>query len=451
MRTIVHDKAPLPCSISPFVIRLMALRLPILLVSLPALAADNTPLWHGIALALSSLLGGMILLLLFRRLCRKGHALLVKASRQRARRLEQRTHRVLRAQSLLRVLGGGLRLLQLLGILLILYLTAELVLSQFEATRPIARQLAGWLLDPLQQLGTMLAEQIPKLIFLLVLALVTRYLLRVIRYLFREIERGNLRIEGFYPDWANPTQKITSFLLIVFALMVAYPYIPGSSSDAFKGVSLFLGVLFSLGSTGAISNIVAGVILTYMRAYRAGDLVRIGDVQGVVVSHSLLVTKLYTIRNQEITIPNSVILQGHVINLSSAGAARGALVTTAVTIGYDTPWRQVHAILLEAAAATEEVLPTPAPFVLQTELQDFYIRYELNVYTNRPERLPFVLSALNAHVQDSFNCHGVQIMSPHYFDRARAPVISAPAQWYTQPAKREDQTTDKPGSPSPLR
>ncbi|WP_374537694.1 mechanosensitive ion channel family protein [Chitinimonas taiwanensis] len=401
-------------------------------------AHSEEKLWLGVLYAALTLLAAFVLGHLLNRTYRRLHALIVGASRRSMRKLEHRTHHIVRAAPLLQLLGGLLRLGRLLLFVLLLYLTVELLLSYFATTRPYAGRLLGWMLAPLQQGGLVVAEQIPKLFFLAVLIIVTRYLLRVIRYLFREIERGNLRFEGFYPDWARPTQKIVSFLLIAFALMVAYPYIPGSESAAFKGVSLFLGVLFSLGSTGAISNLVAGVILTYMRAYRQGDLVRIGDSQGVVVSHSLLVTKLFTIRNQEITIPNSVVLQGHVTNLSSGGASRGALVSTAVTIGYDTPWRQVHALLLEAAAQTEEVLKTPAPFVLQTELQDFYIRYELNVYTDQPQRLPFVLSALNASVQDSFNRHGVQIMSPHFFDRARGPVLTPPEHWYEAPARRPE-------------
>ncbi|HEY9104312.1 mechanosensitive ion channel family protein [Chitinimonas sp.] len=397
-----------------------------------AQAADTLDAATGYRLlyALLTVVAALLATALLGRLYRRLHALIVKRSRRTARALERRSHRVFRAIPLLQLESGLLKLGKLLLQLLLFYLTLSQVLSYFPTTRPMAAQLAGWLLDPLADGGLALLTALPQLLFLMVVVLVTRYLLRVVRYLFREIARGNLRVEGFYPDWAGPTQKIVSFLLIVFALMVAYPYIPGSSSDAFKGVSLFIGVLFSLGSTGAVSNVVAGVILTYMRAYRAGDLVRIGEVQGVVTSHSLLVTKLHTIRNQEITIPNSVVLQGAVTNLSSSGASRGALVTTAVTIGYDTPWRQVHALLLQAAADTEEVMNSPSPFVLQTELQDFYIRYELNAYTNQPERLPFVLSALNASVQDSFNRAGVQIMSPHYYDRERGDVLTPPERWY---------------------
>ncbi|QNM94704.1 mechanosensitive ion channel family protein [Chitinimonas koreensis] len=400
------------------------------LLPLPALAAGPAvlpdTLLHALGYAAITIALALAATWLLARLSRRLLAAVVRPLRRPARRLEQRSHHLVRARALLQLLTGLLRLGRLLLLALIVYVTIERCFSYFPATQALSGKLAGWLLDPLKNGALLFARALPDLLFLAVLAICTRYLLRATRYLFREIERGKLRIDGFYPDWAGPTQKIASFLLIVFALMVAYPYIPGSGSDAFKGVSLFIGVLFSLGSTGAVSNIVAGVILTYMRAYRAGDLVRIGEVQGVVISHSLLVTKLHTIRNQEITIPNSVVLQGHVTNLSSSGARRGALVSTAVTIGYDTPWRQVHALLLEAAGATAEVMASPQPFVLQTELQDFYVRYELNAYTDRPERLPFVLSALNANVQDTFNRHGVQIMSPHYYDRARAPVLSPP-------------------------
>ncbi|MBL8509670.1 MAG: mechanosensitive ion channel, partial [Chitinimonas sp.] len=257
----------------------------LLVLSPLALAFDTGlhPVWLSTVYTVLTLFGAVILGVILNRLWRRLQAWIVKRSRLRARQLEQRTHRVLKAKPLLRLEVFLLRFCKLLLWLSLFYLTLELTLSYFEATRPLAGKLLGWMLDPLKAAGQALAEQLPKLLFLLVLIIATRYLLRVIRYVFLEIERGRLRIEGFYPDWADPSRKIASFLLIVFALMVAYPYIPGSSSDAFKGVSLFLGVLFSLGSTGAISNIVAGVILTYMRAYRAGDLVRIGEVQGVVV------------------------------------------------------------------------------------------------------------------------------------------------------------------------
>ncbi|MBV8658354.1 MAG: mechanosensitive ion channel family protein [Burkholderiales bacterium] len=383
----------------------------------------------------------IFLIWLVQRLQKRIKALVYRGARQPLRALERGSHRVLRARALLDLFDGALQLIGWAAWLLIVYSALARTLAYFPATRTLSQQLGNWLIDPLREGAASVGSALPKLLFLAVVVFVTRSLLRVLRYVFSEIEQGRLRIDGFYPDWASPTRKIVSFLLIIFAIMVAYPYIPGSGSEAFKGVSLFLGVLLSLGSSGAVSNIVAGVILTYMRAYRVGDLVRIGDVQGVVVNRSLLVTKLQTIRNQEITLPNSVVLQGHVTNLSSGGAHRGALVTTSVTIGYDTPWRQVQALLIEAANSTDGVLPDPAPFVLQTDLQDFYVRYELNAYTNLPARLPYIQSALNACVQDTFNRYGVQIMSPHYFDRARAPVISPPADWHAAPAQQDTDPT----------
>lgn len=365
---------------------------------------------------------------------------MLRALRPAARRWQTRTHQVIRARSALAAASGSLRLIRLLAQLLISYVAIERILSYFPETRALSGKLVDWLLNPLIRAAVALLETLPNVLLLVVLVLMTRYLLRALRLFFLAIERGSLRIEGFYPDWASPTRKIVSFLLIVCAMMVAYPYIPGSGTDAFKGVSLFIGVLFSLGSSGAVSNIVAGVILTYMRAFRMGDLVQIGQVKGVVLNQSLLVTKLQTMRNEEISLPNSVILQGPVTNLSSQGVKRGALLKTSISLGYDTPWRQAHALLLQAAANTPEVEKTPVPFVLQTALQDFYVCYELNAYTLHPEKLPLVLSALNQHIQDEFNRHGVQIMSPHFwFNRTDRPAMSPPEEWYLPPASPPDQ------------
>jgi small-conductance mechanosensitive channel len=222
-------------------------------------------------------------------------------------------------------------------------------------------------------------------------------------------------------------------------VVIAFPYIPGSSSLAFKGVSVFVGVLFSLGSQSAISNLIAGLALTYRRSFRVGDRVRIADITGDVLESKLRVTTLRTIKNEEIIIPNSLILNSHVINYSAEALERGLILHTTVSIGYDTPWRQVHAMLLMAARKTPGLLDEPEPFVLQKSLDDFYITYELNVYTDKPEKMAGLYSELHQNILDVFNEYGVQIMSPNYKADRAEPAIVPKERWYAPPAKSADE------------
>jgi small-conductance mechanosensitive channel len=275
------------------------------------------------------------------------------------------------------------------------------------------------------------------------LFLIVRYLLDILRFFFAAVEKGDMKISGFFPEWAGPTYKITRFLILVFALVIAYPYIPGSRSRAFEGISIFLGVLFSLGSTTIIANMVAGVILTYMRGFRVGDVVKIGDTTGKVTAVSLLVTRLRTPKNLEITIPNSMLMSSQVINYSFAAGEGRLILPTSITIGYDAPWRQVHGLLLLAAERTAQVLREPAPFVLQSALDDFYVKYELNVYAASSDNMPLLYSELHQNIQDAFNEFGVQIMSPHYVaDPVSAKIV--PREHWRQPPARNPESSDKP-------
>ena len=296
----------------------------------------------------------------------------------------------------------------------LLYLFVPLVLSFFPWTAPLSRRIVGYVLSPLHAVWLGFTGYLPKVFFILVIVLVTRYLLSLIRLVFQAVKTGALAVEGFHSDWADPTYNIVRFLVLAFAAVVMFPYLPGAGSDAFKGVSLFVGVLFSLGSSGAVGNIVAGVVLTYTRAFQIGDRVRIGETMGDVVERTLLVTRIRTIKNEDITIPNGSVLSSQVINYTSQAASRGLILNTTVTIGYDAPWRQVHELLTEAAKACEGILENPAPFVLQTSLDDFYVSYQLNAYTDKPAIMARTYSELHQQIQDKFNQAGVEIMSPHY-------------------------------------
>ncbi len=242
-----------------------------------------------------------------------------------------------------------------------------------------------------------------------------------------QVRDGAIVVSGFPREWAEPTRNILRFLLVALGVVVAFPYLPASDSPAFTGVSVFIGVLVSLGSSSAFSNIIAGIVLTYTRAYRIGDRVHVGDAYGDIVETSLLVTRVRTIKNETITIPNGIVMGQAVTNYSRESETLGLILHTTVTIGYDTPWRTVHGLLIQAAQATPGVLREPAPFVWQTALNDFYVTYEINAHTDRAHDAPAMYADLHARIQDAFYAAGVEIMSPHYAALRDGNTVAIPA------------------------
>jgi small-conductance mechanosensitive channel len=299
-------------------------------------------------------------------------------------------------------------------VLALLQAYGTVVLRCFPATRYASYQITNWVFSGLATFGKAAIGYMPKLTLLALILLITSSLVKLNAYVFGEIRNERLTIQGFYPDWAEPTAKLVRMLILAAGVIVAFPYLPGSDSPAFKGISVFLGVLLSLGSTSAVAHAVAGTILTYMRAFQVGDFVRIGSDVGEVVEKTLLVTRIKTQKSELITVPNGTVLGGVVVNYSAEARRRGVIFHTVVTIGYSAPWRQVHELLLSAALATDGVLHDPAPFVLQTGLSDFYVSYELNAYTATPGNMQNVYSLLHQNIQDRFNGAGVEINSPHY-------------------------------------
>jgi small-conductance mechanosensitive channel len=290
----------------------------------------------------------------------------------------------------------------------------QAVLLVLPLTRGFARAVAGYLLAPLAYVWQALVGLVPNLFFLAVIAGATYLVLKGVRRLFVEVERGRISLGTFQPEWADPTYKLARVLVIALALVAAFPYIPGSSTPAFQGISLFLGVLVSLSSSSAIANVIAGTILTYTDAFRIGDRVRIGETTGDVVRKTLIVTRVMTIKNVVVSIPNSLVMNAAIVNYTRKAREGSLILNTSVTIGYDAPWRRVHELLIAAGRATEGVLADPPPFVLQTGLNDFYVGYELNVYTRDANRMVQIYSDLHASIQDRFNEGGIEIMSPHY-------------------------------------
>ncbi len=320
------------------------------------------------------------------------------------------------------------------------YVWVTAVLGVFHWTRGISAQLLGAVLKTLNAIGLAFVTFVPNVISIIIIVFVTRYIIKLIALVFTGMERGAISFKEFRREWTRPTFKIVRFLVIVFAAIAIFPYIPGSQSDAFRGVSVFLGVLLSFGSAGAVSNIIAGVVLTYMHPFREGDRVKIADTIGDVMERTLLVTRIRTIKNVDISIPNSIVLSSHLINFSSVAKEQGLILHTSVTIGYDAPWKTVHELLISAAKMTTHILKTPEPFVLQTSLDDFYVTYEINAYTDQANKMATIYAELHQNIQDKFNEGGVEIMSPHYAQIRDGNQITIPEQYlpknYQAPAFR---------------
>lgn len=299
-------------------------------------------------------------------------------------------------------------------IVLIAFIMLPIVFSVFPFTQSWASNLIGLFTKPLKKAVFAIWDYIPNLITVFVILFVMRYAVRFVKYIFNEIDKGKLEINGFHREFAMPTFTIVRFLLQAFTLVLVFPYLPGANSDIFKGISVFIGVLFSLGSSSAISNIIAGLVITYMRPFRIGDRITIADKTGVVIEKSPLVTRLRTIKNEEITIPNSSILSGNTVNYSTF-SEEGICFQVELTVGYEEPWQRIHELLLNIPSRIARVNQLPAPFVLQKKLDDFYVLYELNVYISKSAEIELAKSEIYQHILNDFLAAGIEMNGPHLF------------------------------------
>lgn len=320
-------------------------------------------------------------------------------------------------------------ILKWVTILLIIYISLPILFGIFPWTKNFANTLFGFIMNPVKRIALNLWHYLPNLITIIVIIIVFRYVFKGLKFLKYEIEKGDLTLPGFYPDWANPTYQIIRVMVFAFMVVVIFPYLPGSDSPVFQGVSVFLGFLFTFGSAGSLSNVIAGLVLTYMRLFRMGDRVKIGEVVGDVIEKSLLVTRIRTIKNEIISIPNSTVMNSHTINFSSVAPEKGLIIHTTVTIGYDVPWRDIHQALTDAAIKTELVLTKPKPFVLQTSLDDFYVSYEINAYVSEANKQAIIFSDLHQNIQDVCNERGIEILSPHYRAERDGNMTTIPASY----------------------
>jgi small-conductance mechanosensitive channel len=349
--------------------------------------------------------------------------------------LERKSGQMVHTDQLWHALRGSLLVPRILLTLALLYAYLYTVLGLYPWTRPAARGLFDLVMEPLRIMGSGVIREIPSLAFLAVLAVVTYYGLQLVRLFFAGIEKGRISFPGLDSELAEPTHRIVRLLIVVFALVVAFPYIPGSGSDAFKGISLFIGLVFSLGSTSFIGNLIAGYAMIYRRAFRIGDRIKVGEHVGTVMERKLMVTRLLSPKNEEIVIPNSEMLSSNIVNFSTLAKTQGVILHTTVGIGYGTPWRQVEAMLCMAAQRTPGLLATPEPFVLQKGLGDFSVSYEINAYCDQPQAMPKIYTALQQNILDVFNEYGVQIMTPGYEGDPEQPKVVPEARWFEAPAK----------------
>ncbi|MFK2368244.1 mechanosensitive ion channel family protein [Bacteroides fragilis] len=305
-------------------------------------------------------------------------------------------------------------LLRYVIMLLQLLITVPLLFAIFPQTKGLAYQIFSYIWNPIKNILVGIVDYIPNLFAILIICFAVKYLVRLVHYLSREVEAGRLKFGGFYPDWAMPTYHIIRFLLYAFMIAMIYPYLPGAKNGVFQGISVFVGLIISLGSSTVIGNVIAGLVITYMRPFKLGDRIQLNDTIGNVIEKTPLVTRIKTPKNEVVTIPNSFIMSSHTVNYSASAREYGLIIHSEVTIGYDVPWRQVHQLLIEAALNTPGVIDDPRPFVLETSLSDWYPVYQINAYIREADKLAQIYSDLHQNIQDRFNEAGIEIMSPHY-------------------------------------
>ena len=295
-----------------------------------------------------------------------------------------------------------------------LLFTVPLIFIIFPQTEGLAYRLLGYIWNPIRGIFVGIIDYIPKLFTIIVIWYAVKYLVRFVLYLAREVEGGRLKINGFYPDWAMPTFHIIRFLLYAFMIAMIYPYLPGSNSGVFQGISVFVGLIVSLGSSTVIGNIIAGLVITYMRPFKIGDRIQLNDTTGNIIEKTPLVTRIRTSKNEVVTVPNSFVMSSHTVNYSTSAREYGLIIHSEVSIGYDIPWRKVNELLIDAALNTPGVVDDPRPFVLETSLSDWYPVYQVNAYIKEADKMPQIYSNLHQNIQDKFNEAGIEIMSPHY-------------------------------------
>lgn len=361
-------------------------------------------------------------------LFRKLRRVIIRFKQQRMQPVIIRDYELVNKRQLGRILIFFSNILRYIILLTQLMFSVPIIFAIFPQTEKLALKIFLYIIEPIKMVFRSIVDYIPNLFIIIVIWFCIRYLIKGLRYIAGEIENEKLKISGFYPDWAQPSFNIIRFLLYAFMIAMIYPYLPGSNSGVFQGISVFVGLIVSLGSSTVIGNIIAGLVITYMRPFKLGDRIKLNDTTGNVIEKTPFVTRLRTPKNEIVTIPNSFIMSSHTVNYSASARQFGLIIHTTVTIGYDAPWRLVHQLLINAARITPGVLEHPKPFVLETDLSDYYPCYQINAYIKDADRLGPIMSDLLQNIQDTFNEAGIEIMSPHYVATRDGNASTIPSQ-----------------------
>ena len=324
------------------------------------------------------------------------------------------SYEILNTEKQVRLLLVASKIVKCIVVLLQLLISLPIIFGIFPSTKGLALQLLDYFLIPIKKIAFGVIGYIPNLISIFVIWIAIKWLVRLTHYVALEIEKGNLKFDNFYPEWAMPTFNIVRILLYTFMIAMTYNYLPGSDSGVFQGISVFVGIIISLGSSTLIANLMAGLVITFMRPFRVGDRIKLNDTVGDIIEKTPLVTRVKTPKNEIVTVPNSFVMSSLTTNYSSSAQEYGLIIHTDVTFGYEVPWQQVHQLMIQAALATPHIEAEPRPFVLQTKLDDWYVVYQINAYTRHPEKMSLIYSHLHQHILDLFHEAGIEVMSPHF-------------------------------------
>ena len=346
------------------------------------------------------------------------------------------SYEILNTEKQVALLLVASRIVKYLVIMLQLLISLPIIFSIFPSTKGFALQLLDYFLIPIKKIALGVIGFIPNLISIFVIWYATKSLVRLARYVATEIENGNLKLNNFFPEWAMPTFNIVRFLLYTFMVAMIYNYLPGSDSGVFQGISVFVGLIISLGSSTLIANLMAGLVITFMRPFRVGDRIKLNDTMGDIIEKTPLVTRVKTPKNEIVTVPNSFVMSSLTTNYSSSAQEYGLIIHSDVTFGYEVHWEQVHQLLIQAALDTPHIEAEPRPFVLQTKLDDWYVVYQINAYTRHPEKMALIYSDLHQNIQNVFNEAGIEIMSPHFMGVRKADEVFMPEEYLQKKEKK---------------
>jgi small-conductance mechanosensitive channel len=362
-------------------------------------------------------------------LYRQGKIRIMQLKDSRLKAISIRDYELFDTQKQVRILTFFANLARYVFVIIQLMISVPILFSIFPQTENLAYKIFSYVWDPVRKIALDIVDYVPNLFTIIVIWMAIRYLVKGLAYLANEIQSEKLKITGFYPDWALPTYHIVRFLLYAFMIAMIYPYLPNSESGIFQGVSVFVGLIISLGSSSVIGNIMAGMVITYMRPFKIGDRIKLNDTVGNVTEKTPFVTRIKTPKNEIVTIPNAFIMSSHTVNYSASARNYGLIIHSEVSFGFEVHWQTVHELLINAALKTPGVSEEPKPFVLETSLHDFYVMYQINAYIKDADRLAQIYSDLHRNIHDLANEAGIELLSPHYYARRDGSEITIPKEY----------------------